>query len=439
MRKLFLFAIVLMSVFFSCTKNDGSTLGSDFVDSHSRLILVDTVTVATSTVKYDSIATSGKNVALVGQYRDGDLGLVSSKSYMEFGMPTFSAISNNATVDSVKLILGYNKYYYGDTTAVQNIYVNRLTSYISGKIYEGSLFNVTHINSADTPLGYLQYTPRPKSRKKIQIPLDKSLGIDFLNKMRGGADEFSSASLFLQYFKGLVVYAGQNDNSAIVGFNASDTSTYIRLFYHINGTLNSDTYYDFQLTNTNEQFNQISSDRSGTALANLGNGLLHKLDAQSTNQITYAQAGVGLATRIEFPYLTEIPKLGNYGTILKATLYIKPLRSSYVHNVSLPSQLNLYSTVSNNQLESAIQNTSGNNATGNLVLDYLHKENTQYTFDITSYLKAKINASYTQNLALILMPANYYSTLDRLIIGGQKNKDVDYQIGVKIYYMVYDE
>jgi hypothetical protein len=63
----FVFGIILIG---SCTKTNEFTIGKDFVESQTRLQVIDTFRVDLSTVLLDSVVTSSKNIAYVGQYED---------------------------------------------------------------------------------------------------------------------------------------------------------------------------------------------------------------------------------------------------------------------------------------------------------------------------------------------------------------------------------
>ena len=57
--------------------------GETFTDSNIRLILIDTLTVSTSTMKFDSIVTSESTRILLGKYTDTVFGSVTASSYMQ--------------------------------------------------------------------------------------------------------------------------------------------------------------------------------------------------------------------------------------------------------------------------------------------------------------------------------------------------------------------
>lgn len=78
---------------FSCYDENG-TYGSDLVDSAFRNVRIDTSTVVVTSVLIDSLETSGKNVALVGRYKHSLWGVVSSHSFIAYGVSEVKTATN---------------------------------------------------------------------------------------------------------------------------------------------------------------------------------------------------------------------------------------------------------------------------------------------------------------------------------------------------------
>ena len=60
----------------SCTKQSEFEIGKDFIESETRLQVVDTFRVDLSTIIQDSLRTSATNVALVGNLKDDIFGSI---------------------------------------------------------------------------------------------------------------------------------------------------------------------------------------------------------------------------------------------------------------------------------------------------------------------------------------------------------------------------
>ena len=78
--------IIILLFFFSCSCNKEEaefSFGQEFIESQTRLSLIDTFTVESATVIFDSIPTSGSGTILVGSHIDDIFGKAISESYLK--------------------------------------------------------------------------------------------------------------------------------------------------------------------------------------------------------------------------------------------------------------------------------------------------------------------------------------------------------------------
>ena len=122
-----LYTIILIGALLtSCTKDEDSfPVGEDWINLDTQVFYIDTLTVKTSTFKFDSIAVSSTSRLLIGAYTDPVFGLTTSKTYAQITNSTYT-LSSSAVYDSVALILNYDTYFYNDTIPVQKINVYEL-------------------------------------------------------------------------------------------------------------------------------------------------------------------------------------------------------------------------------------------------------------------------------------------------------------------------
>ena len=92
--------ITLVSCNESSLEDSELLAGSTFTDSNIRVVLIDTLTIATSTMKFDSINTSASSRILVGKYTDSVFGDVKTASYFRF-IPGSYSIDSEAVFDIV--------------------------------------------------------------------------------------------------------------------------------------------------------------------------------------------------------------------------------------------------------------------------------------------------------------------------------------------------
>jgi hypothetical protein len=219
---------------------------------------------------------------------------------------------------------------------------------------------------------------------------------------------------------------------AVYGFRDSIT---MRLYYHQTDVFITNKYLDFTFYNAdNTQFNQVKSDKTGTPLS-VFNSTNKEVVSTATNNSIYLQYLTGFLPKIKFPTLRSLLLRADYVKILKADLIIKPLKNTYNSITPLPSQLSAIATDQTNTLETALTNAAGGFQTGNLVIDQLYNENTSYDYDVTSYLQQQILVSSANQNGLLLVPPStaWISTLNRAVIGDQKN--VQGSIQLKLYYV----
>jgi hypothetical protein len=157
--------IFIAYLFFNaCQKNPGEfTVGKEFIESQTELTLIDTFSVSLSTVILDTVITSGTGSLLIGNYRDEVFGKTTSHSYFQIGIPGNVDVENDDIYDSLKLVIKYNGYSFGDTTKNQKILVHHLTEKI--EFDDGNaITSKTSFGYNPQPIGSIIYTPGPTAR-----------------------------------------------------------------------------------------------------------------------------------------------------------------------------------------------------------------------------------------------------------------------------------
>jgi hypothetical protein len=434
---------LLIPILFSCSNDSYNssdfTAGQTFTDSNLRVVLMDTITVRTSTIKYDSIVTSQSARILVGQYIDTVFGTIKSNSYM--GMIPYSyAIDTEAEFDSIALYLKQDGYYYNDTLSTNTIRVKRLTKTLKPND-NGYLYNTSMAEYDDGDLALFEYLPRPVDSDTLEIRLDDDLGIDLFSKFQ--LKEITNADQFKDYFKGIALLSGETDNGSIIGFGKGAESCYIRLYYSVaEETDRVQSYLDIKMdlnaqssTSFSPFFNQILASNPIVPLQGL-QGKEVELESTDADNVSYIQSGVGIATKIQFPHIKTIYDIKGRGTILNAVLKIKPASGTFDDKLILRDSISIYIADRNNDITSQL--TVGESTA---VRGVLNRENEEfndiyYEFFIGSYLEELLNARETDE-SLIFLPNNYNSTVDRFILNAMD--DSQWSTVLEITYAIYDE
>ena len=447
-RYRFIFFSFLFVIFFftSCDKPT-INFGSSFItNNNTSVVVVDTVTLALSTVSQDSFPTAGTGAQLIGRYQDPYFGIITSESFLQIGLPAIiPPVSNQAGFDSISLILRLNKTFYGDTTTTMRFNVSQLDTPITlpAPYVQSTFFNNSFIPFNPIPWGSSVVTISPTAlhtsqnfQDSVKIRLPDSIGLKLLDLMQFRSDTVTNLNSFLSYFKGVCIYPDASSSGVIYGFR--DTA-FVKLYYHEPGTVTNYTYAIFPFNVKTHQFNNISFDRTGTQLANINNPIYnvpntstHELPASATaDSSVYLQGGTGLQVKIRFPYLSNLLQLPDYVGILRAELILQPKAGTYTPELALPPQV----TISRSNPTNIVGLTVG--TSGNLVVDYIYGQNTFYSYDVTSYIKQIITDPMLNQDALIFnmpSPASV-TTMNRAVLQNKKYSTSNYNVSLKLYYI----
>jgi len=437
MRPLQIAVIILIfaAVTSSCKKVD-IDFGSQFLSTNeiTQLIRMDTVTVELSTVHIDSFQTSGSGSLLVGEYNDPYTGRIRASTYFELIPPTYIQDNFlNTLFDSAVILLKPNGNFYGDTTLPFQLTLTTLTERMEFPSSGSVMYNTTLFAASTGSIANRQLYIRPNDTSTIRIRIADAFGDDLLNRLRQNDNSIRTASDFLEAIKGFRINAASN--GAIYGFS---DSVKLRLYYRQQGLFTESKEVDFTQSFTGRHFNNISADRSATALAGL-NSASKEIPSSTTGNAAYTQSTAGVWAKIKFPYIRDIPLLDGFVKLQKAVLVITPVSGSYNVFYQLPAQLKLSVTDQNNQPGTDIGTANADGSvtpfTGDLTIDGVYGKDTYYSYDITSFITARLDNSIGNQGSLLLHPnsAQAATMLRRLALGNMQHPDS--KIKLLVYYL----
>lgn len=405
--------VLLIIALGACTDDQSFTVGEDLVNVNSSVAVIDTITIDTYTIKADSIITSGFFKALTGRYSDGAFGSINASAFFQIAVPTATALEDNSRFDSICVILKPNGYCYGDSTKPYSINIHKLTEDLSNTEISDR-YNVSKVLYSSEILGSRSEVIKPHSGKNISIRLNDNFGQELFTMMQNDAEEFESQSNFSEYLKGFALTSNELHESPVFQFDLADSLVVMQLYYHTGW---EEKTINFNFINTESlQYNQIESDYQNSPLFALKTKE-DVLPSTLTNNESYCQAGTGVMTRIEFPYLKNLFATNPTYKILKAELIIRPVKKTF-HLIPLPDEIYLYQTNTLNDIGSLLTNSQNETVSPTIYIDNMYNE-TRYEFDITAYISYMVSHLKDDPPSLILSSAvnnNGYS-LDRLIIG----------------------
>lgn len=430
---LFLMAMV------ACVDEDMTfQIGSNYVDVNSNIRFLDTLTVHSFTMRLDSVRTSSLDQPsmVVGQYTDPEFGTLTAGSFFRVNPPASINLPANAEYDSLRLVMLYNDYVVGDTNKPYTIRAHRLTGKLK-KREDGYLYNTSLTAYDPDPLGAVSLVPRPGTYDTLTIRLDDDLGRELFYLLDEDDPIILENELFYNFFNGFTLQNNES-NQAVLGFEfpsrntASNATTFpvMRLYYHYFDFENRSKYIDFPVGSENValQYNQFGI---SDPVVDFPVKQRDKLPASQTGNKTYVQAGIGVITRLEIPYLRNILALHENIIVMKAELQIEPIRETY-GIYPLPEDVRLYGSDAVNRFEPSFV------AGADLTIDEIYQEETWYTFDVTTFIKNKLveETDETPSLLFTIAPDDLNKTFERIVVGSQHHPDN--RIKLKLYYLTYE-
>jgi hypothetical protein len=428
--------LLFCMVFFTQCKKATLNFGQEFLGQGlTDIIKVDSFSSSLSTVYMDSIITSNKGIVMVGGYTDPIFGRIDTKSYMLFSPPSWTNTTQPIFFDSICLLIKTNGSFYGDTTMPINITVRELSDSVVFDEGKFVFFNNKSFATKSSFLASLNTIITPQSNQTISLRLPNSLGDTLFRRLRDPNDNvLKNLNNFLNYFRGIQI--SSNSNSQLIA-NFSD-DVVMRIYYRQDGGTLREKSIDFNITNRNKQFNQILIDRTGTQIASISSNN-REIPAVQTNNLAFLQSATNSAIKLSFAGIRNIRKMPNFAKLLKAALIVKPLKTAYDRKFYLPPFLKLSETdVNNKSLADLffINNNGGfSTQTGLLQIDYVRGENTQYSYDVTNYVRTLLQTNTgVSGEGLLLVPPspNAESQFARVVL--PNNQAVPGSIRLEIFY-----
>ena len=465
--------VSILALLTACNSSDFEEheIGSDLIDQSTEVLMIDTFTVESSTIKLDSVITSGYNDVLLGKYKDPYLGNVKAGFYGEvalddaFVLESYSDEKVYVAFDSLVFIMYHDTdqtRYIGDTLPEQTVSLHRVTEEFDLPDNKYSYKGFDELTYDAEALGSVTFEPRlvlngyinpiydedaEADRGGVRIRLDDALGQDIIDMVNDADDIVNVSGDWLDYFKGIYLEPGDN-NTAMFSFQTAEGMK-MRLYYHDKkyseaGVLR---YYDFPVTNNSLNFSNYSSDFISDKLSSVQKindieELEDDLSSEETGNLSFIQGGTGLMTKIRIPHIANLNLIGLTGGVLKAELVFTPEEDSFDDDIyPLPtSSFELYKTNRYNTLLSSVYNSStGAQLYSTFDKDSEDMDQDRYSFDLTSYVNdILINGQDYDNALIITLPEGTLgNSMERLIINHDPNSDM--RIKLEVTYVVQND
>ncbi len=447
-------SFLLLTFLFSACEFEADDIqynaGNDFIFDGASVLMIDTLTIKTYNVAVDSIITSRTKRFLTGKHVNNYGIETYCETYFRFDPTNVIAFYESSVYDSLNMILHFDGYKIGDTTGVAEFGVFRLTEPIKLDADANSIYSNQTFESEDEPLGTFQVD---FSRKvdSVVFRLSDVLGEKLYNMAVQQSDSVNDKAAFQEYFRGVAIRPMNDDAAFVLGIKAladSASSPRMRVYYH-DHTVAYQPYFDFPLEvfelyegvpdaslSNHYAFNHISNNYEGTIIEGIESGEF-RLPSTLTNNVSFMQGGAMLRTLIEIPGLTSLYNFG-IGSIVKAELYFEPIYDTYSSALDLPNNLQMILVDQKNRFYDHLYITGTENiAYGALNYNRIFREETNYTYDITNYIKSEYEEIGDQLYSLVMyIPFDsQYPNIDQLIVGNPQNRD--HRMKLKVYMTNY--
>ena len=412
----FLFAAALYSC--NYTRIEDVQLGASFVNSTSGVVLIDTMSVITSTVHLDSIVTSKPSRLLVGGYQNSLTGTVTSSPYFQLNNGSFATLLPiDLVYDSLVVRYLYDGYFIGDTTQMITFTAKRLvpvtginTNLVFKPNLDGRFYNCDTFKLASPSLGQVKFYPRPTFKQECFFRLSDDYGRFLFNNIINRNDTLSNLSWFKLFLPGLAFISSPNQNQTAVGISQKSLS--LRVYYHelINPVyLQNPPYVNFAISTNGNWYNQISYNSSGSLLGNISQPsppLLtsNEVLSTSTQGITMVQAGSGVYTKIRIPGSQALKGYGQNLVLVSAQIQWTAVPSSYTLTPTnpLPDTLAVYVVDPKNIITRQYASSVGSNIFAHKVVPNLLSLTPYYVLDVTSFFASEIASPVTTGNSLMI-------------------------------------
>jgi hypothetical protein len=439
-----LLAIAIIAT--SCTKVDINFGNQTITDPNS--VYVDTFTYNLTTFQKDSFVTSSTSNLMIGVQNDTSFGKMTAETYFQLGTPGLNAIANplSAVLDSARLRLRRKATtaYYGDTTATFSFGFYQVTDQIALQApKQVAFYNTSSFNAQPTPIATYSTKIRPFLTDSVTVPLDISSGgfaNDLFTRLKNNDDNIQTLSKFLLYKPGFVIKPSSTNNAVYSFDGAVDSGVTVRLYYHYSNGNPVKAMVDFPLVNSSNQFNHITTDRTGTPLAAFTPNTVQNLSSKSLSHFGYMQTAGRLQLKLDFPGLRRLRQEVKYQKILSAILYIEPYGYHYSGIYNLP-MLTLYTAdVLNNPISPVLSTSTGALQTVAPVAQFGVNQYPYYAFDIAQYVTSVINGTTDAYNGLTLESPNYSSNggVDRMVLADPAyNFSLYKSVQIKLYALTF--
>lgn len=334
------YAVLIGSLLYvySCTKISSTEIGTALIPAVDNINTFDT-TLDLSTENFffqDSAlprlsrtTTGGTPETYAGYISDDpQFGKSTASMFMFFSPPQYPfpyQVKDSLYFDSVVLCLRWSGGIIGDTNRLQKLDVFKLTE----NLVPDSAYKVSNTIPYSTFLGSKTFAPsilddsvvlfNQRVSRQLRIRLSDDFGRELLKLDTAAGQPLHQDSIFRRYLPGFAVVpdvAGAPGANALMGFQISDTNSYLRIYYRYDTAAVRDTTFKTYRYSINAGFaNNISRNYTGSEFA--------ATTSAGADSIAYIQTAPGTYSVIRIPALNGFKALKGNVVIHKAEIVMR--------------------------------------------------------------------------------------------------------------------
>lgn len=423
-----LLAVVMSAAIFSC--NEPNTVGLEVQPESDQpnLSFTDTVTLETSVVREDSVATYNAflnvlNAALIGSMYETDFGQSTANVYTAITPNSTSPDFTTGVFDSIVLTLAY-KSFYGDSLTPQTFTVYQMDTSLSSS---ATYYSNQNFPFNPTPIGTATLLPMPTSTvylgtdtllPHLRIRLNDAFGKNIFDS---ASSYLISANVFKSKMKGVFIQTTPiTSGGGIITYNPNAALSGMTIYYTDTvNTGNAKKTFAFNTTGVGRSA-AFTHDYTNTLVGNI-------LNAQGiANDKAYVQSMAGVKTKITIPYLDALKTLMPVA-INKAELVIT-VDPGTTTPLAAITQFGLARTdTSGKMLSIPEQFLEGSTYFGGAL------NSNVYRFNIARYLQDVLSGAQT-DYGLFILAGNGAVNPNRTIIGGGGNSNPSIKLKLQLTY-----
>lgn len=417
--------ILALFLFSSCEEPGNIDLG---MNQDDRLaIKLQSFTLDGSQTFFDSINTRNQTIIMSGRYHDGTFGEAEANAFAQLGLVNLNRfLPESAVFDSARLELFIDFFHGDDFSSPQSFSVHELSEPIYDSLPYFASSTATYESEV---LGEVNKTFIPGIDSIFTIKLNNDFGLDFFTKAKESAIEFITNASFKDYFNGLAVIPGANNDKSVLGFNLQDERSRLVLYYR---TETDTLEYDFTFRGQNH-FSNVEFSPQGSILQNL---TVPYEDVDVGTDKFYSQSGTGVVNKIDFSQLKVLlDTLENFKVNL-AELEISVDESSEF--LKAPNSILFYYVGSNDKVVNvggtvgSIQVDGGNQLGGSTPAQLFYDSSSKkFKGSVTGYVQAVADGRVPY-LEVFVLPGRFGSSLNRMVIDQSSIK-------LNVYYTIVNE